>query len=101
VLLIPTLVIPQEPGLFSGTLRSNLDPFGLHEEASLWSAVQRSHLLSSTPEGVAGENSQDQGSGRFSLDTTIDVEGGNLSVGQVREPFFLLDGGSAHAYWMM
>jgi len=29
----------QEPFLFSGTVRSNLDPFNSYEEAELWRAV--------------------------------------------------------------
>jgi ABC-type multidrug transport system fused ATPase/permease subunit len=30
--------------LFSGTLRFNLDPFGVHTDADLWTALQRAHL---------------------------------------------------------
>lgn len=32
-------IIPQEPFLFSGTVRSNLDPFNAYQEADLWRAV--------------------------------------------------------------
>ena len=32
-------VIPQDPVLFSGTLRSNLDPWGDHADARLWDAL--------------------------------------------------------------
>jgi ABC-type multidrug transport system fused ATPase/permease subunit len=38
--------IPQEPILFTGTMRQNLDPFKLYDDTSLWSAledVQLSH----------------------------------------------------------
>ena len=38
-------IIPQDPLLFSGTLRSNLDPFGLHDDAILWDALKRSYLV--------------------------------------------------------
>lgn len=32
-------IIPQEPFLFSGTVRSNLDPFNSYTEPDLWRAV--------------------------------------------------------------
>ncbi|KAG0304127.1 hypothetical protein BGZ98_005900 [Dissophora globulifera] len=38
-------IIPQDPILFKGTLRSNLDPFGEREDSELWEAVRRSHLI--------------------------------------------------------
>jgi ABC-type multidrug transport system fused ATPase/permease subunit len=37
-------VIPQEPFLFSGTVRENLDPRGLHEDGALWQALEQCHL---------------------------------------------------------
>ena len=30
--------------LFSGTLRMNLDPFGIHTEDKLWECLEQSHL---------------------------------------------------------
>ncbi|KAF9539971.1 hypothetical protein EC957_004821 [Mortierella hygrophila] len=41
-------IIPQDPILFKGTLRSNLDPFGEREDRELWEALRRSHLLPDT-----------------------------------------------------
>ncbi|KAG0348952.1 hypothetical protein BG004_003435 [Podila humilis] len=38
-------IIPQDPILFKGTLRSNLDPFGEREDRDLWEALRRSHLI--------------------------------------------------------
>jgi len=32
--------------VFSGTLRTNLDPFSRHSDAELWSALELSHLKS-------------------------------------------------------
>jgi ABC-type iron transport system FetAB ATPase subunit len=32
-------VIPQEPVLFSGSVRSNLDPFNQHADDTLWTAL--------------------------------------------------------------
>ncbi|XP_055982306.1 ATP-binding cassette sub-family C member 10 [Sorex fumeus] len=37
-------IIPQEPFLFSGTVRENLDPQGLHEDGALWQALEQCHL---------------------------------------------------------
>lgn len=38
-------IIPQDPVLFSGTLRSNLDPFDEHTDAAIMEALARVHLL--------------------------------------------------------
>ena len=62
-------VIPQDPVLFSGTLRSNLDPSGAHPDAALWGAL-RSVRLTSAVRSVGG------------LDARVTEGGGNLSVGQ-------------------
>jgi ABC-type multidrug transport system fused ATPase/permease subunit len=40
-------IIPQDPILFSGDLRSNLDHLKEHDDAKLWEAVKRVHLLES------------------------------------------------------
>ena len=39
-------IVPQEPILFSGTLRSNLDPFGKSDDAAVWSALDAVQLAS-------------------------------------------------------
>lgn len=49
------LLCPQEPILFSGTLRMNLDPFGTYSEEDMWRALELSHLhsfVSSQPAGL-------------------------------------------------
>jgi ABC-type multidrug transport system fused ATPase/permease subunit len=70
-------IIPQEPVLFSGTVRSNLDPFNLYDDARLYDAMKRACLMDGS------ENEKQDGAAtpvkRFSLDTVIEDEGLNLS----------------------
>lgn len=89
-------VLPQDPLIFSGTLRSNLDPFGEYDDARLNDALKRAYLISddneATPPGsqtpVAGEPDNAEKAvvkvpqQRFSLDTPVEEEGANLSLGQ-------------------
>ncbi|THH30017.1 hypothetical protein EUX98_g4182 [Antrodiella citrinella] len=80
-------IIPQDPLLFSGTLRTNLDPFGLHDDAKLWDALKRSYLaedmrkpaLVQDDDATLGARTPTT---RFTLDSLVEDEGGNLSVGQ-------------------
>ncbi|KZT60623.1 P-loop containing nucleoside triphosphate hydrolase protein [Calocera cornea HHB12733] len=66
-------IIPQEPMLLSGTIRSNLDPYSQHDEATLYDALRVTGLLGS-------ENSS--ANSDISLDTTVANAGSNFSVGQ-------------------
>ncbi|KAF9484355.1 ABC transporter [Pholiota conissans] len=78
-------VIPQDALLFAGTLRSNLDPFSIHDDATLWDALKRSHLVSSNGSRKnAGENNggMQTPTNKYDLDTVVDAGGSNLSVGQ-------------------
>uniref|UniRef100_A0A8D2A9F3 ABC-type glutathione-S-conjugate transporter n=1 Tax=Sus scrofa TaxID=9823 RepID=A0A8D2A9F3_PIG len=63
-------IIPQEPILFSGTLRMNLDPFGTYSEEDMWRALELSHLHSFVSSQPAG------------LEFQCSEGGENLSVGQ-------------------
>ncbi|WAR06338.1 MRP1-like protein [Mya arenaria] len=63
-------ILPQDPVLFSGTLRMNLDPFDQYTDNQVWVALEHSHLkafVTGLPDGLEHECG----------------EGGqNLSVGQ-------------------
>nr|KAG5713488.1 hypothetical protein BaRGS_025036 [Batillaria attramentaria] len=37
-------IIPQDPVVFSGSLRMNLDPFEKHSDEELWQALEHAHL---------------------------------------------------------
>jgi len=39
-------IIPQDPVLFRGTIRFNMDPFNQHSDQAIVTALRRSHLLS-------------------------------------------------------
>lgn len=59
-------VIPQEPTLFEGSIRFNLDPLGAHSEERLWQVLQRVQLAHAVR----------------SLDDRVLEDGANLSAGQ-------------------
>lgn len=67
-------------------MRSNLDPFNVHEDPTLWDALKRVYLVDSSPYDTPkdyAEVDEPQVVRRFTLDTAIEDEGNNLSVGQV------------------
>ncbi|KAI4736070.1 ABC multidrug transporter-like protein [Aureobasidium sp. EXF-12298] len=68
-------IIPQDPTLFKGTIRSNLDPFNEHTDMALWGALRQADLV--------GED-QDiaDSSTRIHLDAPVEEEGLNFSLGQ-------------------
>lgn len=69
-------IIPQDPTLFKGTIRSNLDPFNEHTDLELWSALRQSDLVD------ADANVDDKSHGRIHLDGVVEEEGLNFSLGQ-------------------
>ena len=68
-------IIPQEALLFNGTLRTNLDPFGVYDDVRLWDALRRSWLVDSNAKTSADVTKSS--SSRFNLDTVIEDEGAN------------------------
>jgi len=63
-------IIPQEPVLFSGTMRYNLDPFEQYPDEKLWNALEEVHLKEEISELPTG------------LQSSISEGGTNFSVGQ-------------------
>ena len=63
-------IIPQDPFLFSGSLRKNLDPFGEFSDEELWAALEDVKLKESMADSAAG------------LDYVVTDGGSSLSVGQ-------------------
>ena len=75
-------VIPQDPVLFSGTLRFNLDPLKQSaNEQQLWQALQRSHLSDHVAR-LERENATEEGGRSNGLDTIVQEQGKNFSLGQ-------------------
>jgi len=63
-------IIPQDPVLFSGSLRANLDPFEEKSDDELFSALRKVHLI------------DDVGRWGQGLSYEVSEKGDNLSVGQ-------------------
>jgi len=90
-------IVPQDPILFSGTIRTNLDPFGCLDDTELQAALDGSGLAGDKMDGVDSGIASAATSGtttptevgpsaplnkRIGLDTQITSGGGNLSQGQ-------------------
>ncbi|KAJ3207842.1 hypothetical protein HDU67_007190 [Dinochytrium kinnereticum] len=96
-------IIPQDPVLFEGTVRSNLDPFEEHADEAVWECLEKVRFMdtvqSAAETGVAQENVLiEEGSAahadvvedfkgklvgeRLSLKSAVAEGGGNFSQGQ-------------------
>ncbi|KAI9332974.1 P-loop containing nucleoside triphosphate hydrolase protein [Obelidium mucronatum] len=63
-------IIPQDPVVFSGTFRLNMDPFNQHTDSELWDALTRA--------GLKAKVNKSEGK----LDGVVEAGGENLSVGE-------------------
>uniref|UniRef100_A0A7S2H7W8 ATP-dependent transporter ycf16 n=1 Tax=Octactis speculum TaxID=3111310 RepID=A0A7S2H7W8_9STRA len=63
-------IIPQDPVLFTGTVRFNLDPFNHHDDTAIWDAIKRAHLHSQ----ITARPGQ--------LNAEVDESGKNFSMGE-------------------
>ncbi|WVF70658.1 hypothetical protein IAT40_005451 [Kwoniella sp. CBS 6097] len=64
-------IIPQDPQLFEGSLRNNIDPTNAASDADIWQALSQAHLKDHVHTNMGG-----------SLDAEIAEGGSNLSAGQ-------------------
>ncbi|KAJ8313002.1 hypothetical protein KUTeg_010375, partial [Tegillarca granosa] len=78
-------ILPQDPVLFSGSLRMNLDPFDKYSDDDIWLALERAHLkeftinLPTQLEFQCGEGGQNISVGQRQLATAaVDLETDDL-----------------------
>lgn len=82
-------IIPQDPVLFQGTIRKNLDPFNQSTDEKLWDALRRSRLINGEILDQVKLTKYDptRNSGydhlhKFHLDQLVEDEGENFSLGE-------------------
>ncbi|OCT95309.1 multidrug resistance-associated protein 5 [Xenopus laevis] len=63
-------VLPQDPVLFAGSIRSNLDPLNLHTDEEIWNALERTHMKQHVSKLVG------------KLNYEVSESGSNFSVGE-------------------
>ncbi|KAF8888647.1 P-loop containing nucleoside triphosphate hydrolase protein [Infundibulicybe gibba] len=74
-------IIPQDPTIFSGSLRSTLDVFEEYRDAEIYEALRRVHLI--PPEGTAAEAGDTVNANVFrDLDSPVSEGGDNFSIGE-------------------
>lgn len=73
-------IIPQDPTLFTGDIRSNLDPFDQYTDAQIFEALRRVNLIA--PGETATSDANENQNKFLNLDTAISEGGNNLSQGQ-------------------
>ncbi|KAH3675449.1 hypothetical protein WICMUC_002738 [Wickerhamomyces mucosus] len=74
-------IIPQDPVLFQGTLKQNLDPFGERTDDELWDALRKANLLQERNlkylKSQVKENYD-----KFHLESKVEEGGSNFSLGE-------------------
>ncbi|KJE95250.1 multidrug resistance-associated protein 7 [Capsaspora owczarzaki ATCC 30864] len=69
-------IIPQDPVLFSGSLRENLDPFSRYSDAQVWDALLKCRLVASSAQPTTLDVQ------RVTLSRPVHERGSNFSVGE-------------------
>lgn len=80
-------IIPQDPVLFRGTIRKNLDPFQESSDDKLWEALVNGGIITAAElEEVQKQKPEESGSlsslHKFHLDQQVEEEGSNFSLGE-------------------
>ncbi|CAN3376554.1 hypothetical protein DIURU_002695 [Diutina rugosa] len=79
-------IIPQDPVLFEGTIRHNLDPFDEIDDDTMWQALRRAHLVTADDiaeaTGPHASRGDDYERPKFHLDATVEEDGANFSLGE-------------------
>ncbi|KAI3405288.2 hypothetical protein KGF56_001919, partial [Candida oxycetoniae] len=82
-------IIPQDPVLFQGTIRKNLDPFQEHDDYTLWRALAGASLIEryqipylSTMRYSMSAGVSYKALNKFHLDQIVEDDGTNFSLGE-------------------
>lgn len=76
-------IIPQDPVLFRGSIRKNLDPFGASPDDVLWDAMRRAGLIEASKlSTIRNQSKSSENLFKFHLDREVEDNGSNFSLGE-------------------
>ncbi|KAJ5795133.1 ABC transporter integral membrane type 1 [Penicillium paradoxum] len=84
-------IVPQDPTLFTGSLRSNLDPFGLFSDEQIFTALRRVHLIGNNTSGSATPATSVTLTAMDTNDNANEVNGSAMTVIDNKNIFHNLD----------